>query len=98
MSEEWRDLPTLADVAAAQAAGDVVEHCIPTGGWKFWDGKSWDEEISYRARSVPKTKKVKILGWVYVVSGKTFTAVDGWAISRNAIRYPKLDDEIEVPE
>ena len=56
------------------------------------------ENDQLRARSVSKTKKVKIFGWVDVVSGKTFTAVDGWAISGDAIRYPKLDDEIEVPE
>lgn len=99
MGEEWRDLPTMADIAAAQVAGDEIEVYDPANDkWEAWKATVWFAGVEYRARSVSKTKKVKILGWVDVVSGKTFTAVDGWAISGDAIRYPKLDDEIEVPE
>ena len=99
MSNEWRDLPTMADVAAAQTAGDEIE--IGYGDkWATWDGKTWAESWFFRARPVqPKMKKVKILGWVKAHSGLTITQIENYPeVNKDWIRYPKLDDEIEVPE
>ena len=95
---EWRELPTMADVAAAQAAGDEIEY-LYCGRWVAWYGTTWDLYRDFRARPrQPKTKKLKIYGYLDMVTGRTFTVVRGMTISGNAIPYPKLDDEIEVEE
>ena len=97
MSNEWRDLPTMADVAAAQTAGDEIQSAY-VDAWVVWNGKAWSALWSFRARPMqPKMKKVKILGWANKIIGSTITLVEGARISTEWIRYPKLDDEIEVP-
>ena len=97
-TNEWRDLKNLQDVAAAQAAGEEIE-CTGEALWFPWDGNHWDKLMKYRARPrQPKTKKLKIYGYLDTVTGRTFTVVRGVSISGDAVPYPKLDDEIEVPE
>jgi len=100
MNTEWRDLPTMADVAAAQAAGEEIETTTPVEGypWISWNEENWNSFHIYRARPAqPKMKKIKIYGWLNPETGCTTTRLNdntwtGWT------RYPKLDDEIEVPE
>lgn len=94
---EWRELKTMAGVAAAQAAGDEIEYFLG-GRWKAWQGVVWNVHRQFRARPRPKTKKVKIYGYLDTVTGRTFTVVRGVSISGDVVPYPKLDDEIEVEE
>lgn len=96
-TNEWRDLPTFEDVADAKRAGDEIE--VNTGPhWESWKGTAWMNYMGYRARPAqPKMKKVKILGWLNPETGCTTTRLvdsvwTGW------VRYPRLDDEVEVPE
>lgn len=102
MSNEWRDLPTMEDVALAKAAGDEIQvfnyRKFPTN-WTLWNGKSWVSGNKYRARSKPKVRKIKILGWINPDNGNTFTRREDFPIENiwGWIRYPKLDDEVEVP-
>ena len=99
MSNEWRELKTLQDVATAQAAGDEIEVMrIGDLDYSEWRGIAWSVSWSFRARPRPKTKKVKIYGYLDTVTGRTFTVVRGVSISGDAVPYPKLDDEIEVEE
>ena len=98
-TSEWRDLPTMADVAAAQAAGDEIEIFDQAlDKWEKWNDSAWFYSADYRARPAqPKMKKVKILGWFNPETGCTTTRLNdnkwaGWT------RYPNLDDEVEVPE
>lgn len=93
---EWRDLPTLADVAAAQAAGDEIEVGRDDTGWCRWNEQHWFMCNKYRARPKPKVRKIKILGWIDPVSGQTITRREDQKLA-TWDRYPKLDDEVEVP-
>ena len=98
MSNEWRDLPTMADVAAAQAAGDEIEVNVPNCGWEPWVETMWHELNQYRARPrKPKMKKVKMLCWFinghlnWLQEGN-HTAGPDWK------SVPSEDKEIEVEE
>ncbi len=59
MTNEWRDLPTMQDVAAALAAGEEIQDDM-TGTWTGWiptDG--WGPEFNFRARPhKPATKTI----------------------------------------
>lgn len=95
---EWRYLPTLADVAAAQAAGDEIEVGSDDTGWCRWNQQHWFMSNKYRARAKPKVRKIRILGWVGSC-GETLTRREDLEVNPALrwIRYPKLDDEVEVP-
>ena len=102
-TNEWRNLPTMADVAAAQAAGDEIQYrAHETYEWRSWRGEIWDKDWLFSARPAqPKMKKVKLLGWLHPSTGDTCTSLESLSkemIDARWIRYPKLDDEIEVPE
>jgi hypothetical protein len=97
---EWMDLSNMLEVANAQFEGWEIEvRRLGDIDYGPWDGRSWGVAWNFRGcLRLQSTKKIKIFGWVDVVSGRTSTAVDGWAISGDCVRYPKLDDEIEVLE
>lgn len=102
MTTEWRDLPTMADVAAAQAAGDEIQanHTDRDTYWIEWVGVRWFAETRYRARPrQPKMKKVKSLCWrdesgdlTWTDEGIGFTTESGWQ------RFPAGDIEGEVED
>lgn len=99
-ADQWVNLLTLADVAAAQAAGEEIEFQA-SRDWNPWSGGIWNADWKFRARPAqPKRNKVKILGWVNHMSGATMTtgSIPFDFEDSDWIRYPKLDDEIEVPE
>ena len=98
MSNEWRDLPTMADVAAAQEAGDEIEY-LYRGRWVAWYGATWDLYKDFRARPRPnmKTKKVRMLcffdGCQLLWQNNNYPIRDGrWK------RVPSEDKEVEVEE
>jgi hypothetical protein len=98
MTSEWEDLPTLQDVAAAQAAGEEIEIYSPSQGlWIYWEGVVWDSRHLYRSRPVPKVRKVKMLAWFTNHNQLVWYSEDedtlaGWK------RVPAQDLEIEVME
>ncbi len=54
-TENWIDLPTLQDVAKAQADGWEIEIQTDPGNdkycpWKFWEQATWNGGIAYRGR------------------------------------------------
>ena len=94
---EWRDLPTMADVAAAQAAGDEIEVNVINCGWDPWVETMWHGRNQYRARPRPKTKKVKSLCWrdkhghlFWADETNGFVGKDMWQ------RFPAGDIEGEI--
>ena len=96
MTQEWRELKTLQDVAAAQAAGHEI--IVSTaGGFCAWDGLMWYADRLYRSRPVPKVKRIKMLCWfngynlLWEVENKDRNFSD-WT------RIPDEDKEIEVME
>ena len=66
MTTEWKDLPTLQDIAEAQAQGWEIQtyQC----GWEPWPETGWGKSSSYRGRPrQPKTKTItlrKALMWL----------------------------------
>lgn len=98
---EWRELPKGDIVAFSEAvkAGDEIEFHNGNNVWKPWNGAGWDSGWNVCARSKPKVRKIKILGMINPITGMTMTRTEddrtyplaGWT------RYPKLDDEVEVP-
>jgi hypothetical protein len=95
MTQEWKDLPTMGDVDAAQKRGDVVEVLL-FGRWVAWDKTGWSINCHYRSRPVPKTWKVKVLcffnGSSLIWRGESVLVPDDWK------RVPAEDKEIEVME
>ena len=97
MTTEWTDLPTLQDVAKAQADGWEIE--FKSGKeWTLWTGKGWYADQRYRARPrQPKMKKVKMLCWLH--ENELYWLADGVVTdSKFWIRIPAQDIEIEIPE
>ncbi len=59
---EWCDLPTMQDVAAAQAAGDEITVRIDErSAWLSWVGNCWREDLNYRARPRKPVTRVVVL-------------------------------------
>lgn len=57
MTTEWKELKTIQEVAAAQAAGEEIEiRCY--GSWGSWNGDNYYASQMYRSR--PR-KKVKVV-------------------------------------
>ena len=52
MSEEWKELLTIGQVAEAQALGMEIESTNPhaDGDWSPWLGNTWHAYCTYRAR------------------------------------------------
>lgn len=98
MNNEWRDLPTLADVAAAQAAGDDIEVLTDSGVvWCEWNYVEWEKKWKFRARPAqPKMKKVKLLAWLD--ADQLFWLRETSTSKFPAVRVPAEDKIIEVME
>lgn len=58
---EWKELNTIQDVAAAQAAGMEIELKIGAGHWLPWIGKHWSFDCDYRARPRKPKELVRIV-------------------------------------
>ncbi len=98
---EYIDLPTLQDVAKAQADGWEVmrlrECHDDADGWYPWIGKDWADHYQYRGRPrQPKMKESKMECWLCGthLSWRTENA----SILRDWIRQPHLDLIAKVPE
>ena len=99
MTTEWTDLPTLQDVAKAQADGLEIE-CLPYKDceWGRWLGCTWEHQWKYRARPrQPKMKTVKMLA--YLLNGQLVWYQDNAGCpegNRFWIRVPGEDRIIEI--
>ena len=64
-TENWIDLPTLQDLAKAQADGWEIEFKTIYEGWAVWEQATWNGGIPYRGRPrQPKMKEVKMECWL----------------------------------
>jgi hypothetical protein len=99
MTTDWKDLPTMQDVACAQADGWEVEARIsarPEDKFEQWSGIWWEASYVFRGRPrQPAMNKVKFkcfsvngqLGW----RDESLSAPDYW------VRVPSEDKTVEVP-
>ncbi len=95
---EWKELKTLQDLAAAQAAGEEIEVRLARSVWERWAGVVWNSAMNYRSRPAkPKTKKVKLQAW-FNGTDLFWKAELVGLIPSNWVRVPAEDKEIEVPE
>ena len=94
---EWKDLPTLQDVANAQDDGWEIEYSI-TGGEHFaWKGSLWMQENFFRGRPrQPKMKEVKME--CFLIDGELHWRDENLSILGDWIRQPHLDLIAKVPE
>ena len=99
MNNEWRDLPSMADVAAAQAAGDEIEYKNAMTSWNTWNEEWWNDDAKFRARPAqPKMKKVTLCKWYCTHSGATETRFADITMGIGWKRLPEEDKIIEVME
>ena len=97
MSNEWKELNTILDVAAAKTAGMEImwTHPEQLQDWHNWCGKTWAQDMRYRARpSKPAMKKVYMFAYF---NGKSLL----WDTAKpetyaHLKRVPAEDKEIEV--
>ena len=97
MSNEWRELKTLQEIAEAQKNGDEIE-CRDDGGrWTPWAGEYWHTSWKFRARPrQPKMKQVKLL--CYFDEFELRWRKEDGIVSVNWVRVPAEDKTIEIPE
>lgn len=102
MSDEWKELNSIVEVAEAVAAGMEIEVQTDPGNdkycpWKWWDGKVWYSSYLFRARPCqPKTVKVVSLCW-RSAGGNLTWAYDEVDFTKNGwVRFPAGDIEGEV--
>lgn len=55
---DWAELKTLQDVAAAQARGDEIEISLHGNQWQLWGGWYWGNDRFFRSRPKKKTKTI----------------------------------------
>ena len=58
MTTEWRDLPTMADVAEAKKNEWEIEHSYNGIKWFSWQGCYWDADWKFRSRPRKQTKTI----------------------------------------
>ncbi len=99
---EWRDLPTLPDVAAAQAAGDEIERRSKISGrWETWDGNAWDASAMYRARPrKPATKTIVLRRALLKENGNYWTpspSTEDYSQNIYFVMWLPGEEVVEVP-
>ncbi len=98
---EWRDLPSLPDMAAALAAGDEIEYKNATLGWTGWNVNAWFADWEYRARPrKPATKIVVLRRALFRSGGDGFYPIEGTAdfsTYKNFIMWLPGEETVEVP-
>ncbi len=101
---EWRDLPTMADVAAAQAAGDEIEVGHKFDDliyWKSWSGLEWTKCWKYRARPRKPATKIVVLRRALLKAGEDYRATNPSALDlstyKNFVMWLPGEEVLEVP-
>lgn len=95
MSDGWKELPTLKDVA--RAIDEEMEIEVFTSAWFPWSGMAWNSNMSFRARPrKPVAKKVKSLCYRDSVYGDLFWRIEECIPVGNTQRFPAGDIEGEV--
>lgn len=98
MSNEWKPLPTMEDVAKAKADGWDIYHCDASGAWFKWMGFAWQSDWEFRGRKpLPAMKKVKLEAWLDSRPELRLIQEGFIPLSTGWIRVPSEDKMIEVP-
>ncbi len=98
---EWRDLPTIQDVAAALTAGDEIQDDM-LGCWSNWMiGDGWSLEHKFRARPrKPAAKTVVLRRALLVKSDGKYGTLEGdedFSKANNFIMWLPGEEIVEVP-
>ena len=100
MTTEWKDLPTLQDVAEAQAQGWKIEFANSSSQiFATWSGLAWHADRQFRGRPrQPAMKKVKLEAWLSEYELRWLNVEAGNKPAPHWIRVPSEDKEIEVQD
>jgi hypothetical protein len=100
MTTEWKDLPTMQDVACAQADDwDIQWATRGDQVWAVWLGELWASKYIFRGRPrQPKMKKVKILSYMHIGCGDIIFRFEAEEVANHWIRIPSEDKIVEIPE
>lgn len=106
MTTEWKELKTLQDVAAAQAAGEEIEWRDLGADWRSWNGATWYVKAEFRSRPKKRTKTIVLREALLASSGTgEITYYTMWATEayfKNCQTFVRWLDtparEIEVEE
>ena len=95
-TENWIGLPTMQDVAKAQANGWEIEYRCGAQ-YATWGGITWQKTFVFRGRPrQPKMKEVKMLCWF--ANGVLYWYSADESPREHWIRQPHLDMVAQVPE
>ncbi len=97
---EWRDLPTIQEVAAAQAAGDEIHRDAGTG-FMGWDGTYWASNWKFRSRPRKPATKTIVLRRALLNGNGEYTATAfsdfDWSENEYFVMWLPGEESYEVP-
>ena len=77
MTTEWKDLPTMKDVANVPEGWEIQFADRINEIWRTWDGKTWSNVWRFRARPrQPKTKTITLRKALMFIEGNGHYASD----------------------
>lgn len=101
MTTEWRDLPTMQDVAAAQAAGEEIQVKTGSQGWGDWNGLFWQDCYNFRSRPRKQTKTI-VLRRALITQDGYYTEVAAsdldYSASAKFVMWLPGEEIVEVPK
>jgi hypothetical protein len=103
MTTEWRDLPTMADVAAAQAAGEEIEVGHKFDDliyWRSWGGLEWTKCWKYHSRPRKQTKTIVLRRALITQDGHYTVAAASdldYSAFANFVMWLPGEEIVEVP-
>lgn len=102
MNNEWTELKTLQEVAAAQERGDEIEIRTKYVGWSQWMGYEWQHTWKFRSRPQKKVKKIVLREALMRNATTDYFWTQWYSEQPNGINFVRWLDseprEIEVEE
>ena len=97
---EWKELKTLQDVAAAQAAGEEIYKLISLPRtYAKWNGRMWSNLEIYRSRPRKKVKQIVLREALMQVNGCYWTTWTSDDIDPTFVKWLDTPERIiEVEE
>ena len=100
--QEWKDLPTMQDVACAQADEWKIQFSDGNKVWRIWDGKTWANVWNFRARPrQPKMRTITLRKALLKTTTKDYWIIEGtcnYEAGNDFVGWIGEPYTVEVPE